>query len=62
VISSRTPSLIDKLAGAVVHQPERAIPAPAGAREDAKLEMARKTLVQLGSAPAATPATPRRPA
>jgi hypothetical protein len=34
VISSRTPSLIDKLAVAVVHQPERAIPAPAGAREE----------------------------
>jgi len=34
VIPSRTPSLIDKLAVAVVHQPERAIPAPAGAREE----------------------------
>ena len=34
VIHSRTPSLIDKLAVAVVHQPERAIPAPAGAREE----------------------------
>jgi aryl-alcohol dehydrogenase-like predicted oxidoreductase len=34
VISSRTPSPIDKLAVAVVHQPERAIPAPVGAREE----------------------------
>ncbi len=34
MISSRTPSPIDKLAVAVVHQPERAIPAPVGAREE----------------------------
>lgn len=34
VIPSRSPSPVDKLALAVVHQPERAIPAPAGAREE----------------------------
>lgn len=35
VILNRAPSPIDKLAIAVVHQPERAQPAPSGAREDA---------------------------
>ena len=34
MIPSRAPSPVDKLALAVVHQPERAIPAPAGAREE----------------------------
>lgn len=34
VIPSRAPSPVDKLALAVVHQPDRAIPAPAGAREE----------------------------
>ena len=34
VIPSRSPSPVDKLALAVVHQPERAVPAPAGAREE----------------------------
>ena len=34
MIPSRSPSPIDKLALAVVHQPDRAIPAPAGAREE----------------------------
>ena len=34
MIPSRPPSPVDKLALAVVHQPERAIPAPAGAREE----------------------------
>jgi aryl-alcohol dehydrogenase-like predicted oxidoreductase len=34
VIPNRPPSPVDKLALAVVHQPDRAIPAPAGARED----------------------------
>jgi len=35
VIPSRAPSPVDKLALAVVHEPERAVPAPVGAREDA---------------------------
>ena len=35
MIPNRAPSPIDKLAIAVVHQPERAQPAPSGAREDA---------------------------
>ena len=35
VIPNRAPSPIDKLAIAIVHQPERAQPAPSGAREDA---------------------------
>ena len=34
MIPSRSPSPVDKLALAVVHQPERAVPAPAGAREE----------------------------
>jgi len=34
VIPSHSPSPVDKLALAVVHQPERAIPAPVGAREE----------------------------
>jgi len=35
VIPNRAPSPVEKLAIAVVHQPERAMPAPAGAREEA---------------------------
>lgn len=35
MIPSRAPSPVEKLALAVVHEPERAMPAPAGAREDA---------------------------
>jgi D-threo-aldose 1-dehydrogenase len=35
VIPNRAPSPVEKLALAVVHQPERALPAPAGAREEA---------------------------
>jgi len=35
VTLNRAPSPLDKLAMAVVHQPERAAPAPSGAREDA---------------------------
>ena len=34
MIPNRAPSPVDKLALAVVHAPERAIPAPAGAREE----------------------------
>lgn len=35
MIPNRAPSPVEKLAIAVVHQPERAMPAPAGAREEA---------------------------
>lgn len=35
MIPNRAPSPVEKLALAVVHQPERALPAPAGAREEA---------------------------
>ena len=34
MIPNRAPSPVDKLALAVVHAPERAMPAPAGAREE----------------------------
>ena len=53
VIPSSAPSPIDKLALAVVHQPDRAIPAPAGAREES-LRLLLQTAADSGVARVAT--------